>query len=151
MKANRCGTRKVRREFDGLGRFYQILWELALDRIKKKTIAQSRRKKRVRRKIYGTNERPRLSVFRSLRHVYAQIIDDERGVTLAAASTQSAELKDSLSTGGNVNAARQVGELIARKASECQIDSVVFDRGGNLYHGRIKALADAARENGLKF
>ncbi len=83
--------------------------------------------------------------------MYAQIIDDERGVTLAAASTQSAELTDSLSTGGNVNAARQVGELIARKASECQIDSVVFDRGGNLYHGRIKALADAARENGLKF
>ena len=122
-----------------------------MDRIKKKSIAQNRRKKRVRRKIYGTNERPRLSVFRSLRHVYAQIIDDERGITLAAASTQSSELKDSLSTSGNINAARQVGELIARKASECQIVSVVFDRGGNLYHGRVKALAEAARENGLKF
>ena len=122
-----------------------------MDRIKKKTIAQNRRKKRVRSKIFGTNERPRLSVFRSLRHIYAQIIDDERGVTLAAASTQSVELKDSLSTGGNINAAQQVGALIARKASECQIDSVVLDRRGNLYHGRIKALADAARESGLKF
>lgn len=122
-----------------------------MDRIKKKTVTQNRRKKRVRSKIFGTNERPRLSVFRSLRHIYAQIIDDERGVTLAAASTQSVELKDNLSTGGDINAARQVGELIARKANECQIDSVVFDRRGNLYHGRIKALADAARESGLKF
>jgi len=122
-----------------------------LDRIKNKSIAQNKRRRRIRKKIVGTSQTPRLSVFRSLKHIYAQIIDDGKGITLVAASTQSPELKESLPTGGNLNAAWQVGGLIARKAKESQVESVVFDRGGNLYHGRIKALAEAAREGGLKF
>ena len=122
-----------------------------MDRSKQKYIARHKRKKRVRKKIIGTRQRPRLSVFRSLKHIYAQIIDDEAGNTLISASTLSPELKDSPSTQGNVSAAKQVGTLIARRAKEHQIESVIFDRGGNLYHGRIKALADAAREEGLQF
>lgn len=122
-----------------------------MDRSKGKYIARHKRQKRVRQKIIGTKERPRLSVFRSLRHIYAQIIDDEAGNTLIAASTLSPELKDNLSTQGNIGAAQQVGTLIARRAKEQEIESVVFDRGGNLYHGRIKALAEAAREEGLRF
>ena len=122
-----------------------------MDRSKEKYIARHKRKRRVRQKIVGTRQRPRLSVFRSLKHIYAQIIDDEAGNTLIAASTLSPELKDSLSIQGNINAAKQVGTLIARQAKEHQIESVVFDRGGNLYHGRIKALAEAAREEGLRF
>ena len=122
-----------------------------MDRSKEKYLARHKRKKRVRKKIVGTKQRPRLSVFRSLRHIYAQIIDDQAGNTLIAASTLSPELKDSLSTPGNISAAKQVGTLIARRAKEHQIESVIFDRGGNLYHGRIKALAEAAREEGLRF
>ena len=122
-----------------------------MDRIKNKSIAQNKRRRRIRKKIVGTSQTPRLSVFRSLKHIYAQIIDDGKGITLVAASTQSSELKESLPTGGNLNAAWQVGGLIARKAKESHVESVVFDRGGNLYHGRIKALAEAAREGGLKF
>jgi len=106
---------------------------------------------RVRKKISGTPERPRLNVFRSSKHIYAQVIDDTKGVTLAAASTLDKELRDSIGNGGNVEAARKVGELIARKAQEKGIKNVVFDRGGYLYHGRIQALADAAREGGLEF
>lgn len=122
-----------------------------MDRSKEKYIARHRRKKRVRKKITGTSQRPRLAVFRSLRHIYAQIIDDEAGNTLTEASTLSPELKDNIPTQGNISAAKQVGALIARRAKEHQIESVIFDRGGNLYHGRIKALADAAREEGLRF
>ena len=122
-----------------------------MDRSKEKYIARHKRKKRVRKKVVGTQQRPRLSVFRSLRHIYAQIIDDETGNTLAAASTLSPELKDNMPTPGNISAAKQVGTLIARRAKEHQIESVIFDRGGNLYHGRIKALAEAAREEGLRF
>ncbi len=122
-----------------------------MDRSKEKYIARHKRQKRVRKKIIGTRQRPRLSVFKSLKHIYAQVIDDEVGNTLIAASTLSSELKDSASTQGNVSAAQQVGTLIARRAKEHQIESVVFDRGGNLYHGRIKALAEAAREEGLRF
>ena len=122
-----------------------------MDRMKKKYAARDKRKQRVRKKVMGTNQAPRLSVFKSLNHIYAQIIDDGKGVTLAAASTLSAELKDDLPKGGNIDAAQKVGALIAHKAKEHQIESVVFDRGGNLYHGRIKALAEAAREGGLKF
>ena len=122
-----------------------------MDRSKEKDIARHKRQRRVRKKITGTRQRPRLSVFRSLKHIYAQIIDDEAGNTLIAASTLSSELKDSLSTQGNISAAQQVGALIARRAKGHQIESVVFDRGGNLYHGRIKALAEAAREEGLRF
>lgn len=106
---------------------------------------------RVRKKISGTAERPRLSVYRSEKHIYAQLIDDVKGVTLAAASTLDKELRGQIDNGGNVEAARKVGELIAKRGIEKGITKVVFDRGGYLYHGRIQALADAAREAGLQF
>ncbi len=110
-----------------------------------------RRRKRIRKKIVGTSLKPRLSVFKSLRHLYAQVIDDERGMTLASACTLSPEIKDQIKYGGNVDASKLVGELIAKKALENGIKKVVFDRGGYLYHGRVKALAEAAREVGLQF
>jgi large subunit ribosomal protein L18 len=102
---------------------------------------------RIRRKLAGTGERPRLNVYRSLSHIYAQVIDDQNGVTLASASTLALKVK----TGGNVAAAKEIGKAIAERAVEKGIKKVVFDRGGFLYHGRIKALADAAREAGLEF
>lgn len=116
-----------------------------------KNKARRKRHLRVRKKISGTNERPRLSVFRSAKHIYAQLIDDEKGVTLASASTIDKELSGKLKNGGDVEAARKVGELIAERAKAKGYERVVFDRGGYLYHGRIKALADAAREAGLQF
>jgi len=103
---------------------------------------------RIRRKLSGTPERPRLAVFRSLKHIYAQVIDDASGKTIASASSRD---KDSATRGANAAAAKAVGALIARKAKDRGITRVVFDRGGYLYHGNIKALADAARENGLEF
>lgn len=108
------------------------------------------RKDRIRRNISGTPERPRLSVYRGIRNIYTQIIDDTRGVTLVAASTLSPELKGKV-RGSSIETARQVGALIAAKAKEKGIETVVFDRSGYRYHGRIKALSDAAREGGLKF
>jgi large subunit ribosomal protein L18 len=105
----------------------------------------------VRSRIVGTSERPRLNVFRSLKHIYAQAIEDSTGKTLVSASTLSAELKGSVPSPGNVEAAKKVGELIAKKCLEKGIQKVVFDRSGYLYHGRIKALADAARASGLIF
>ena len=119
--------------------------------IKKKRFSHQRRRARVRLKISGTGARPRLAVFRSLKHIYAQLINDELGVTVAEASSLSPELKESLSNGGNVAAAESVGALIAQRAKQQGIEVVVFDRGGHLYHGRIKALAEAARAGGLKF
>lgn len=119
--------------------------------IKKKRTSHLRRRKRIRRKISGTGNRPRLSVFRSLKHIYVQLINDELGVTLAEASTLSSELKETLTNGGNIEAAQRVGALIAQKAKQQEIEVAIFDRGGHLYHGRIKALAEAAREEGLKF
>jgi len=110
-----------------------------------------RRHGRVRRRVTGTSERPRLAVFRSNEHIYAQVIDDTSQHTLAAASTLDPELKASLDSGSNCNASIQVGKLIAQRSLEKGISQVVFDRGGNLYHGRVKALADAAREAGLIF
>ena len=107
-----------------------------------------KRHKRVRGKVSGTAARPRLSVFRSLQHIYAQLVDDEKSVTLAAASSVE---KDFGGYGGNIEAAKKVGALIAARAKEIEIDQVVFDRGGNIYHGRVQALAEAAREGGLKF
>lgn len=104
---------------------------------------------RTRRKIRGSQERPRLAVFRSLKHIYAQVIDDREGKTLAAAS--SGEKNSSVASGGNVAGAKEVGRLVAERAKTKGISKVVFDRGGYLYHGRIKALADAAREAGLEF
>jgi len=114
-------------------------------------VMRLKRKRRIRRKISGTPERPRLSVFRSARHIYGQIIDDTRGHTLAAASTLSPELKDQLAGLKKVEAARLVGRLLAEKARQAGIERVVFDRNGFLYHGRVKALADSAREAGLVF
>jgi large subunit ribosomal protein L18 len=116
-----------------------------------KNKARLKRHLRIRKTITGTTERPRLSVFRSSKHIYAQIIDDVQGVTIAQASTLDVELKTSVENGGNVDAARQVGELVAKRAVEKNVTKVVFDRGGYLYHGRIQALADAAREAGLDF
>lgn len=110
-----------------------------------------RKHERVRKKIHGTSERPRLCVFRSLKHIYAQIIDDTKGVTLVAASTLDEALKGKLPSTGNKEAAREVGKLIGKKALEKGIKKVVFDRGGYLYHGRVKELAEGAREAGLEF
>ncbi|MEO8724890.1 MAG: 50S ribosomal protein L18 [Acidobacteriaceae bacterium] len=104
---------------------------------------------RIRRKMQGTAERPRLNVFRSLNHMYVQLIDDAKGITLLSAT--SAGKKSSITGGGNLDAAKGVGKLIAERAKDKGIKKVVFDRGGYLYHGRIKALADAAREAGLEF
>ena len=111
--------------------------------------ARQARHERVRAKISVTSAVPRLNVFRSNNNIFAQIIDDEAGVTLASASSIDNELK--LTNGGNVEAATKVGELLAKRAKKAKITKVVFDRGGYLYHGRVKALADAARENGLEF
>ena len=122
-----------------------------MTRIKKKRMSHLRRRRRVRQKISGTGNRPRLSVFRSLKHIYAQLIDDDLGVTLVEASTLSPELKGAGTSGGNIEAAQRVGVLIAQKAKQQEIEVAIFDRGGHLYHGRIKALAEAAREEGLKF
>jgi len=104
---------------------------------------------RIREKISGTHELPRLNVFRSNNNIFAQIIDDESAVTLVSASSIDKELK--LENGGNVEAATKVGELLAQRAKKAKITKVTFDRGGYLYHGRVKALADAARANGLEF
>lgn len=106
---------------------------------------------RVRKKISGTSERPRMNVFRSLNNIYVQIIDDTTGNTLVSASTLDAALKGKVANGGNKEAAKEVGKLIASKAIEKGIKQVVFDRGGYIYHGRVKELADAAREAGLDF
>ncbi|HHX80408.1 MAG TPA: 50S ribosomal protein L18 [Acholeplasmataceae bacterium] len=104
---------------------------------------------RIRQKIQGTSSKPRLSVFRSNSHIYAQVIDDEKGITLVSASSIDKELK--LEKGSNIEAAKQVGALVSKRALEKKIENVVFDRGGYLFHGRVKALADAARAAGLKF
>lgn len=103
--------------------------------------------RRIRRKVRGSTARPRLAIYRSLNHIYAQIIDDEQGQTLVSASTAEKDLRGN--TGGNIDAARRIGQVIAERALERGISQVVFDRGGYLYHGRIKALTDAARQSGL--
>ena len=118
---------------------------------KEKVTARLRRKKRMSSKVRGTAERPRLNIFKSARHIYAQVIDDGSGQTLVAASTLSTELKGQDLGKGKTEAAKKVGALIAEKAMAQQIKKVVFDRNGFLYHGRIKALAEAAREKGLDF
>ncbi|MCX5896623.1 MAG: 50S ribosomal protein L18 [Proteobacteria bacterium] len=110
-----------------------------------------RRKKRIRKHIAGTAERPRLTVYRSLHHIYAQLIDDAQGSTVLGVSTRSKELQGKLKTADTIAAAQQVGTLVAEKALALKVERVVFDRNGYLYHGRIKALADAARAKGLKF
>lgn len=117
------------------------------DRNKKR----KKRHLRVRKKLFGTAERPRLNVFRSSKNIYAQLIDDTTGTTLASASTLDADFKGKGESGATVDAARAVGELIAKRAIEKGFKAVVFDRGGYLYHGRVKALAEGAREGGLDF
>ena len=112
--------------------------------------ARVKRHRRVRKKVFGTSERPRMVVFRSLKHVYVQIVDDSKGVTLVAASSLDPDYPGELK-GSNREGAKAVGELCAQKALKAGISAVVFDRGGYLYHGRVKALADGAREAGLQF
>jgi large subunit ribosomal protein L18 len=118
---------------------------------KSKNTIRLKRHWRLRKNINGTAERPRLNVFRSLNNIYAQVIDDVNGVTLVAASSLDKELKDQNVTGGNAEGAKLVGALVAKRAVEKGITTVVFDRGGYIYHGRVAALAEAAREAGLKF
>jgi large subunit ribosomal protein L18 len=117
----------------------------------KRQSARLKRKVRVRKKIRGTSQRPRLNVFKSARHIYAQLIDDTAGATLAAVSTTNDGISTGLKYTGNIEAARMVGAEIAKMALAKDISTVVFDRNGFLYHGRVKALAEAARENGLTF
>ncbi|MEM6383484.1 MAG: 50S ribosomal protein L18 [Pseudomonadota bacterium] len=117
-----------------------------------KTTTTERRRARVRRQLKKiANGRPRLSVHRSGKHIYAQIIDDDAGRTLAAASSLEKSMRESLKTGADATAAAEVGKLVASRAKEAGVDAVVFDRGSYRYHGRVKALADAAREGGLSF
>lgn len=111
----------------------------------------ARRQRRVRQRIFGTDERPRLNVFRSSGHIYAQIINDMKGTTLAAASSLDKSLRTTLKSTSSIEAAKAVGKLLAERARSAKIQAVVFDRGGRLYHGRIKALAEASREGGLQF
>jgi large subunit ribosomal protein L18 len=113
--------------------------------------ARIRRKKRIRKKVFGTSERPRLTVFRTTSHIYAQVIDDSTGNTLVAVSTLTDDIRSAEGHKGNVTAAQAVGRLLAERARAANITQVVFDRNGFLYHGRVKALADAAREGGLGF
>ena len=121
---------------------------ILIKKVNRNEVRQARHT-RVRNKLAGTSETPRLNVFRSNSNIFAQIIDDSKGVTLVSASSIDKELK--LDNGGNVEAAKKVGELLAKRAKNAKIKNVVFDRGGYLYHGRVKALAEAARENGLEF
>ncbi|HEY74765.1 MAG TPA: 50S ribosomal protein L18 [Thermoflexia bacterium] len=118
---------------------------------KDRRLGRERRRKHVRKKVFGTPERPRLNVFRSLRHIYAQVIDDTKGHTLASASTLDPEVRPQLDGLSKVEQARIVGKVVAARALEKGITKVVFDRAGYKYHGRVKALADGAREGGLEF
>jgi len=122
-----------------------------VDRITAKKNGHQNRKTRVRRKICGTGERPRLTVYRSLKHVYAQIVDDDTGTTLVSASSMGRDVRDDLKKKNTTDAAKAIGAAIAKKALARDIKQVVFDRNGYAYHGKVKALADAAREAGLDF
>ncbi len=119
--------------------------------IQKREAMRIKRKKRIRQKVEGTPQRPRLTVFRSSRHIYAQIIDDSCGQTLAAASTMEKEIRDRGKSGNKVAAAGEIGKLIAQRASSKGITTVVFDRNGYMYHGRVRAVSEEARKNGLDF
>ena len=122
-----------------------------MDKLKAKWAGLERRKTRVRSKVHGTAERPRLCVTRTNMNIYAQLIDDVAGVTVASASTVDHEIKSALKSGSNADAAKAVGEFVGRRAAEKGVTQVVFDRSGRLYHGRVKALAEGARSAGLKF
>jgi len=121
--------------------------------IKKKIRKQEtqKRHRRIRVTLGGTAEKPRLAVYRSNKHIYAQLIDDVNGITLVSASSIQGSLKEKLSHGGNIEASKELGKIIAKQAQEKGISQIVFDRGGNLYHGRVAAIAEAAREAGLQF
>ena len=116
-----------------------------------KQLGRQRRHNRIRKSVVGSAERPRLSVYKSNRYIHAQIIDDEKGVTLVSASSLEKENREALKTGANIEAAKAVGKLVAERAVAKGVKVVVFDRGGYMYHGRVKALADGAREGGLEF
>jgi len=122
-----------------------------MDKAKEKRLARRRRHARVRKRVYGTSERPRLCVFRSLRHIYVQVIDDTRSVTLASASTMDTEVRAKLEGEDRIAQAAAVGTMIAKRAQDAGVESVVFDRGGYKYHGRVKSLAESARKGGLEF
>jgi large subunit ribosomal protein L18 len=122
-----------------------------MDKLKAKQAKLERRQRRVRAKVSGTATRPRLRVTRTNTHIYAQVIDDVAGATLAAASTVDADVRGTLKNGANTEAAKAVGEAIGKRATDIGIKEVVFDRGGRIYHGRVKALADGARSAGLEF
>ncbi|TAL16278.1 50S ribosomal protein L18 [bacterium] len=122
-----------------------------MNRITAKIKGRLSRKKRVRRNVSGTAERPRLTVYRSLKHMYAQLIDDETGSTLVCASTKGRDVRDELKKTGNIDAAKAIGAAVAKKALAHDIKKVVFDRNGYAFHGKVKALAEAAREAGLDF
>lgn len=122
-----------------------------MDKIKEKRLARLKRHRRVRKKIFGTSERPRLAVYKSNAGMIAQIIDDTEGKTLVYAATNDKELKEKIKQKGNKEAAALVGQLLAQRAIKAGIKNVVFDRGGFLYHGRVKALAEAARKEGINF
>jgi large subunit ribosomal protein L18 len=119
--------------------------------VDKKHELRQRRHRRLRRRVTGTTERPRLAVFRSLNHIYAQVIDDTEGKTLAAASSLDPSIRGEKKSGGNIDGAKEVGRLLAERATGNGVKKVVFDRGGFKYHGRVAGLADAAREGGLEF
>jgi len=122
-----------------------------MERRKDKERARKIIKYRIKKKVKGTPERPRLVVFKSLKHIYVQVVDDVNGRTLASASTLDKDCKSKVKTGGNIEAAKVVGDVIAQRLKEQGTESIVFDRGGYLYHGRVKAIAEAARAGGLKF
>jgi large subunit ribosomal protein L18 len=122
-----------------------------VDRIKAKIKGRLARKRRVRRRISGTAAKPRLTVYRSLKHVYAQLIDDETGATIVSASSMGRDMRDELTKKNDTDAAKQIGAALAKKALARDIKTVVFDRNGYAFHGKVKALAEAAREGGLKF
>ena len=122
-----------------------------MDRLKAKVAGRERRRRRVRGKVSGTSERPRLCVIRSNEHIYAQVIDDTTGVTIVSVSSIDPELRSALKSGSNIDSAKAVGEELGKRAKKQGIEQVVFDRSGRLYHGRVKALADGARSAGLKF
>jgi large subunit ribosomal protein L18 len=122
-----------------------------MDKLKAKQANLERRQRRVRAKVTGTAARPRLRVTRTNTHIYAQVIDDVAGATLVAASTVDPQVRGELKNGSNIDAAKAVGEAVGRKAVDAGIKQVVFDRGGRIYHGRVKALADGARSAGLEF
>jgi large subunit ribosomal protein L18 len=132
----------------GTSSLITLHWEKCMN---KTEALRQKRHRRVRKKVHGTAERPRLCVFRSLCHIYAQVVDDAQAVTLVSASTVDREIRGQVKSGGNVESAKIVGELVAKRALEKGIKRVVFDRGGNQYHGRVQSLADAAREAGLEF